>query len=57
LGSTAHKAKLRPSPLIRPVPRSTAHDARLTPHTQTGPATLTPPAKTGPADTHSVHAG
>lgn len=57
LRSTAHKAKPRPSPLIRPVPRSMAHDARLTPHTQTGPATLTPPAKTGPADTHSVHAG
>ena len=57
LGSTAHKAKPRPSPLIRPVPRSMAHDARRTPHTQTGPATLTPPPKTGPTDSHSVHAG
>jgi hypothetical protein len=57
LGSTAHKAKPRPSPLVNPMRRSMAHNARLTPPTQTGPATLTPPAKTGSADTHPVHAG
>ena len=57
LGSTARKVKPPPSPLTGPVPRSMAHDARVTPPTQTGPATLTPPAKTGPADTHAAHAG